>query len=131
MTKTELRRYRALRRNADRAAARYDAIKAEMTRATYQVQSVPGGRKHSDRLGDAYAELDVWARARAGWLAESLDVLCRIEQAISSLPDEEHEVMAARYIDGLTWEAIAFSLHMSWGKVHYLHARALKRLAPL
>lgn len=54
--------------------------------------------------------------------------LLRIEQAIETLDSTERTLMRLRYIDGLSWQAIALRISYSWQQTHRIHARALIKI---
>lgn len=54
--------------------------------------------------------------------------LLRIEQVIETLDSTERTLMRLRYIDGLSWQAIALRISYSWQQTHRIHARALIKL---
>lgn len=54
--------------------------------------------------------------------------LLRIEDAIETLDSTERTLMRLRYIDGLSWQAIALRISYSWQQTHRIHARALIKL---
>ena len=54
--------------------------------------------------------------------------LLSIEQAIETLDSTERTLMRLRYIDGLSWQAIALRISYSWQQTHRIHARALIKI---
>ena len=54
--------------------------------------------------------------------------LLSIEQAIETLDSTERTLMRLRYIDGLSWQAIALRISYSWQQTHRIHTRALIKI---
>lgn len=102
MTKEQLREYRQMKQEL--AALEVLARKIE---------------RHSTE--ELRAEYD---RIREKLVAE----LLRIEQAIETLDSTERTLMRLRYIDGLSWQAIALRISYSWQQTHRIHARALIKI---
>ncbi len=57
--------------------------------------------------------------------AKLVETQIAIEKAISSLPPELRLLMRYRYIDGMRWEEIAETMHISIGTFHNWHNKAL------
>ena len=102
MTKEQLREYRQIKKELD--AMEVLARKIE--------------RHSTPELQDRYDQ------QREKLAAE----LLRIEQAIETLGATERTLMRLRYIDGLSWQAIAMRINYSWQQTHRIHARALIKI---
>ena len=58
-----------------------------------------------------------------------IDLKHKIEQLIDSIDDEREKLlMSYRYLDGMTFEWIASTMHYHWRSVHKIHVRALSKI---
>lgn len=64
-------------------------------------------------------------------MSELLEAQRRIETMIEGLEPVERNLLRHRYIEGLSWEGVCVEMHYSWRQTHYIHARALDRMAEM
>ena len=71
------------------------------------------------RIADIEADID-------RQIDRQIDLRERIETAICAIPDGRlRDLMWYRYIDGLTWEQIAVTMHYSYVHICRMHGQAL------
>ena len=82
----------------------------------------------ADPTGKAALEL-VWLRAQLQQKVVELEGrISRIEKDIDALPPTERAVIRARYVEGLSWECVARTLHYSVRHCSRIHDAAVRRL---
>lgn len=125
MTKENLKDYRGIcaeLRRLDDERLKWTSRAESSTRAPSQAPALGGEHDPMpmiiDRLTDLRAEADrLVCRLR--------DTRARIERAIEKLPADQRRIMRARYIDGKSWIAIGFEMHMDERHARRLHNQAL------
>lgn len=86
---------------------------------------MPRGSDMSD-LSDYVAKLDEIEREIVTAKYRRICALQKVQRTIEAMEDEqEKDLLAYRYIDGLKWEEVAVKMCYSWRKIHYLHSEAL------
>lgn len=85
-----------------------------------------GGDKDLSAFAAKYDEL--YSEVKAA-LEERIEIRREVRAAIESLEDETQKIlMLYRYIDGKTWEEIAYRMNYSFRRVTQIHGNALARL---
>ena len=121
-----LRKYREYGAEIERLEEEIARWRARAEKTTTTVKDVPvqcsGGR---DRLQDSVIEIDQVVTV----LAEAQRKLARarisIERAISTVAEDRlQRLLRYRYIDGMTWEAIAVKMSYSYMQIYRLHKKA-------
>ena len=101
---------------------RYQAIKKEKCQIERRLQSLEKRPEEERELLQSVREL----------YREKLDALVAlqvsIEKAIDSLETVEREIFRYRYIDGMEWHQIEAKMHYSSSSVHRIHSAALEKL---
>lgn len=125
-----LRKYREYGAEIERLEEEIARWRAQAEKTTTTIKDVPvqcnGSR---DRLQDSVIEIDQIITV----LAEAQHDLARtrisIERAISTVAEDRlQRLLRYRYIDGMTWEAIAVKMRYSWRQVIRLHGEALNKV---
>lgn len=66
---------------------------------------------------------------QADYFKEAKAVLEEIMRLIKRVPDERlQNLLILRYVDGLTWEAVAMQMNYEVRQVHRLHGDALEQV---
>ncbi len=61
--------------------------------------------------------------------SELMDKQAEITAAINSLDDDDEcTVMTEKYLNGKTWEQVAYDNGFAWMTMHRIHGRALKKI---
>lgn len=85
-----------------------------------------GGDKDLSAFAAKYDEL--YSEVKAA-LEERIEIRREVRAAIESLEDETQKIlMLYRYIDGKTWEEIAYRMNYSFRRATQIHGNALARL---
>ena len=129
MTKERLKRYRALKAEAEQIRQKLLELESAMYSPKAQrLTGMPrsgGGGSVQDLLTPRHIELQQVYVAK---LAEVTTEQIAIENAINALEPIERMLLRYRYIDGLEWSAICVRLNYEWTRTHEYHNRALRHL---
>ena len=130
MTKEQLKRYRSMELERWQLRELLARMEAEMyAPKVQQLTGMPSAPSKTDHRMDALVERHDALRAKYWHLVDALTVqLGEIEAAIDVLPPLERTLIRARYVEGLSWEAVCVKIGYSWQQTHRIHARALKML---
>ena len=91
-----------------------------------KVQSSP---KIHDPIAEAAAAIADNERLYAQYTAESMQVLREITEIIQRVSDDRLQtLLILRYVDGLTWEAIADEMAYEVRQIYRLHGTALQMM---
>lgn len=122
MTREELRRYGALKRE-----------EGHLARMIEEACGLPGrtldGMPQAGRKSDPTAD----AAQRVGALREQerrvKRELAAIENAVNGLKSPlEREIMRYRYIEGMTWADVGKIMHYSESHLRRIHGRAIRKI---
>lgn len=125
-----LRKYREYGAEIERLEEEIARWRARAEKTTTTVKDVPvqcsGGR---DRLQDSVMEIDRIVTALAGAQHKLARARISIERAINTVAEDRLQMLLRyRYIDGMTWEAIAVKMSYSYMQVCRLHGLALEKM---
>lgn len=130
MTKEKLKSYRALKMETDQLRERLEEVQTSLySPRAPQLTGMPSGGSHSGGLEGAVARLTEIEELYQKKLEALTAAQLAVERAIEGLPSMERQLMRARYVDGLSWEAVCVVIGYSWQQTHRIHARALAALA--
>ena len=127
MTKTDLRAYKALRKERDTLASQISELESviygpKAPNLDGMPRSNGGPRTHpADRLLTLREQYEAK-------VAELTDRMAEIEEAIQPLDPQERTLIRLHYFVGLNWEAVAVEMGYTWRHVQRLHGKALERL---
>lgn len=125
--KEYLQKYQAAVVKADRLDNEIKKWRSTAERTTTTIRLVPAGGGGGDRLQNAVEQIDSLTRELAEKRIETVRLRRDIEDVISTVEDERLQgLLRFRYIDGMTWEAIAVAMDYSWRQVIRLHGDALQ-----
>ena len=129
MTKAQLRRYGALKRERAQLEDKIKEIEAALYSPKAQrmtgMPSTPSHGNATEALIAKHLELQELYRAK---LAELVEEQLTIEAAIESLDLTARTLLRYRYIDCLKWEEICLRMSYCWRQTHNLHSKALEAL---
>lgn len=127
-----LRAYRELLAEARRLSeelARWRSIAERVTPPPPGARVTMAGGAGGGRIETAVEHIDTLRESLAARLAALAAQRACIERAIDAVPEARLRLLLQyRYLDGLTWEAIAEKMGLSSQWVHVLHRRALCQL---
>ena len=86
-----------------------------------------GGKNDKfERLAVQLAEYETMMQAELSRLySKRINIIATLDQ----LQDAKHQTLLySRYIEGKTWETIAYEMHISWRHCYRIHGHALQRL---
>lgn len=123
-----LREIRGTEARIGKIRLRIRTLEDELTRITARLDAVPGGGGHSDRIAAGVAQivdLEEKLLHRIGRLEAERQ---EIEALIEELPGQQRDVLYARYVEGMSWNKVARTLHYDGRYVFKIHRAALRRL---
>lgn len=128
--KEYLQKYRAAVVEADRLDNEIKKWRSTAERTTTAIRLIPAsGGSGSDRLQNAVEQIDNLTRELGEKRAETVRLRREIEDVISTAKDDRlQSLLRFRYIDGMTWEAIAVALQITYQWVCKLHGNALEKI---
>ncbi len=125
--KKYLKRYKAAKRNIERAAEELKEYKCGMIILAQNTARVGGGSAKEGDLSDYMVRMESMEESLKERVQECESVVREVLDNIEGLEDEEEkDVLLYRYIKDMTWEKICVEMNVSWRKVHYIHKRALE-----
>jgi len=120
-----LKQYKELGKEIAENENRYEVLKNKLISPGVQrLTDMPRGTDcNKDKICDGIAELEELMHDRINRLTK---LQKEIEKCIDKLSDSNHRrVMAARYIDGKSFEKVAADMSYSWQHIHRIHSDAL------
>ena len=132
MTNSEKQAYLMQYQAAERRITRLLDEKTEwMEKATAispTYSAVPRGKGNgNDRVQTAVSRIIDLEKELDKEIDRQVDLRLSIEGAVRKLDDDRfQDILRYRYIDGMTWEAIAAAMHFTYQWVCKLHGEALK-----
>ena len=107
----------SIRENAENITVRLDPNKVQSSANIH------------DPIAESAAAIADMERMQAEYFKEAKVVLEEIMQTIKRVPDERlQNLLIYRYVDGLTWEAVAMQMSYEVRQVHRLHGDALEQV---
>lgn len=130
MTRDRLKNYLNLRREIRQIEERLEELETRvLSPRTPKLSLTP--KAHGQGGYSLEADMDKHADLMtlyADKLAQLYAEQYAIEQAVDKLDTVERIVIRARYIEGLTWEAVALRVNYSYVQTWRIHARAIEAL---
>lgn len=124
-----LNRYRQLDKEIDCKCEELSKWRSRAERVTTSLSLAPGASNEGDRVSSAVEKIIALEGEINASIDELLQVRKAVEHAIQGVPDSTLRILLAlRYIDGMTWEQVAVTMHYTYQWVCVLHGRALKQL---
>lgn len=133
MTKQEkkemLGQYRAAEREEERLALEIERWRSRGERMTAGYGPAPGGAGEGRSLERTVVRIDELTRRLIEKRDELVSLRLSMGEAIDAAPDPRlRELLRLRYIEGMTWEAIAERMNYSYMQICRLHDKALQAL---
>lgn len=129
ITKNELRQYRHLKDEIWQMAAEIEELDLLMVVPSVQnLSGMPGAHQTTDKIGEVVGRADDLRKRYYAKMSILLDLKARIEAEVDALDADEQILIRLYYFRGMTWEAVAAMMHLSWNTLHYRHRNILKKL---
>lgn len=130
--KAELRKYSEAQAQADRLREGIARLYSKAEKMTTVLKLVPAGGGGDRKIESAIEGIDEIAGCLGEKQSEANRLRREIEDTISTVQDGRLRLLLEyRYIDGMTWEAIAVKMGLMLRWVHELHGRALSAITTL
>ena len=126
MLKKKLQDYRAERKKSEKLQNQLNEIEDLVNSITTHLTDMPKGKAYT--LDARIADMMDAKTELLDSQTKSVSAMLEIERIIASLPLTEQEICRYRYIDGMTFEEIAYVTNYSWRQVHRIHGRALANI---
>ena len=127
--KQYLRGYERACRKQRRVEEELETIRNEKILPGITADGMPHGSRKCNDLSEYMVRLLEIETEYEEEKLKLLETRKRIVDSIEELHSEnEKDVLKARYIDLLSWEAICQRMHYEWAQVHRFHANALQHL---
>ena len=124
-----LKSYRGLLAEIERTRREIERWRSIAEKVTPTLSTVRFTVPDGSRIENAVEKIDTLRDSMAAKMDELIGRRIQIEQAIESVEDDRlRRLLRYRYIDGMTFEAIACEMGLSRQWVHRLHHEALKLL---
>lgn len=112
MTKKELSQLYYLNQEITRLQSRIYELETAATSTTRRITGMPFGCGITDKTGRYATELTELKNELEGKLTECARELRRLTNYINSIEDSEmRQIMTLRYINGMSWQRVAFSIN--------------------
>ena len=133
MTKTRLKRYRAIVAEKEQLMQQLETIEANLyspkvPNNSGMPSSGGSGGKSKEDLAIKHLELVDHYRQK---IAEAEAEQLAVEQAIQDLPPQLRRLRRHKYIEGMTWDQVCVAINYSWSETHRMHGAALRQLQPI
>lgn len=129
--KVYLKKYQEAERESSRLEEEIARWYSKAEKTTSVISQVPGGGG-CDRLQGAVEEIDGLAIRLGEQRIKSVQTRQDVDRAIQSVTGERlQRLLRYRYIDGMTWEAIAEKMECSERWIYKLHRWALSAISSL
>lgn len=124
-----LEQYKALEARVRILQAEVERIRTDAEGLHINLDATPKGSGKNDKL----ARLAIMLAERETELQEELtkawSVRIDIVKNLEALQDHKQQTLLyAKYIEGKTWETIAYEMGYTWRHCHRIHGRALQKL---
>ena len=111
MTKKELSQLYYLKKEIKEQQRRLAELEEAATNCSTKITGLPSGRGISDKTGNYAAQIADLRALLDSNLKKCFDELNRLNRYIQSVDDSQmRTILRLRYIQGLTWQRIAFEI---------------------
>ncbi len=129
--KEALGAYRAAVREGERLGEEIQLWRARAERMTASVRLAPAGRSGRRSLEEAVEEIDGLMRRLGAQQRALVRERLGLERAVEAVGDRRlQELLRLRYVEGMSFEAIAERMGYSVRQTLRLHAAALEQVQP-
>lgn len=124
-----LAKYRSLNRRMARSDEEINQLHSLSEKVTTTLSRMPKSKAESDRIQSAVEKITELEEQLITDFERCGETRNKIFEAINSVENDKYrELLIMRYIDGKTFEHIAFALDYSWRHVHRVHSNALLQI---
>lgn len=127
--KQYLRGYERACRQQKRIEEELEMIRNERILPGITADGMPHGSRSCNDLSEYMVRLDAIESEYIKAKAKLVETRRMVMESIEALRNEnEKDVLKARYIDLLPWDAICKKMHYEWAHTHRIHANALQHI---
>ncbi len=117
-----------LRRESEQLDERLKRLYAQAARTTTMLDGLPKGSALRSKIEENIVRIQAAIAEEERKLFELLELENRLKEALMPLPSIQRQVLAFRYFDGCSFNAIAHSLRRSVSHIFKLHRIGLKKI---
>ena len=129
LTKNELRQYRNLKDEINQLLEEIRELDMMMVVPSVQkLSGMPSAHGMTDRIGEVIARADILRNQYFDKMAALLNLKAKIEAEVDALDADDQVLVRLYYFRGITWEAVAATMHLSWNALHHRHRKILRKL---
>lgn len=129
IAKDELRQYRHLKEEVLQLAEEIRELDMMMVVPSVQnLSGMPGAHMTTDKIGEVIARADALRKRYFDGMSILLEQKAKIEAEVDALEADEQMLIRLYYFRGMTWEAVAATMCLSWNALHHRHRKILKKL---
>lgn len=126
--KEYLNQYKAIRTRLDILTSEIERLRSEAESVSINLDGMPRGSGSGDKTARlavmlAECETELMHEMSALW-----SVRMEIVNTLGQLTSKHQRLLYARYIEGKTWECIAYEMGITWRYCYMLHGSALAEL---
>lgn len=124
-----LNQYRYLNADIDRKIHVMDDWRKKIYSVTGTLSDMPKSGNREDTISTGIAVINEIEESINTDIDELLKTQRDIEKCLNDISDLNlQQIMKCRYLDGKTWEQIAYESNYSWRQVYNLHEKALNTI---
>lgn len=129
VTKDELRQYRHLKEEVLQLFEEIRELDMMMVVPSVQnLSGMPGAHQTTDKIGEVIARADALRKRYFDNMSILLEQKAKIEAEVDALEADEQMLIRLYYFRGMTWEAVAATMCLSWNALHHRHRKILRKL---
>lgn len=129
LTKDDLRQYRHLKEEVLQLAEEIRELDMMMVVPSVQnLSGMPGAHMTTDKIGEVIARADALRKRYFDSMSILLEQKAKIEAEVDALDADDQILIRLYYFRGMTWEAVAATMCLSWNALHHRHRKILRKL---
>ena len=129
LTKDDLRQYRHLKEEVLQLAEEIRELDLMMVVPSVQnLSGMPGAHQTTDKIGEVIARADALRKRYLEGMSILLEKKAKIEAEVDALDADDQILICLYYFRGMTWEAVAATMCLSWNALHHRHRKILRKL---
>ena len=129
LTKDDLRQYRYLKEEVLQLAEEIRELDLMMVVPSVQnLSGMPGAHNTTDKIGEVIARADALRKRYFDHMSILLEQKAKIEAEVDALDADDQMLIRLYYFRGMTWEAVAATMCLSWNALHHRHRKILRKL---
>lgn len=129
--KVWLRSYRYLKGEAERLEEELLYWRSKSEKMTRAMSGMPSGSGGEDQVSGSVEKIMELENRLEDKLSRMVKQRNEIEKIIDSLPEQQKQILYARYISCLTWDQVSQKMHFDYRWVLRLHKKALQAISKL